>query len=176
MTKKQDDFLKTVGVSCERGAMKDSIVSAFQRNKVYEGNPSLADREDLRCALRAEIRKTASAYSVPVTETKHCENIRNLADTLTKQFSKILDGRRFKIGTAQKALNLYLKFLWCLGVHKTVPPHCPLDGIILKKAGVYEAWTKLDCIETYKNWIEKVRVKAARHNSIAEWELENWKR
>jgi hypothetical protein len=35
-----------------------------------------------------------------------------------------------RIGLAQKALNLYLKYLWCLGeIHE--PPHCPLDSIVL---------------------------------------------
>lgn len=173
MTKKQDDFLKSVGVSCEPSAIQNSIVAAFRRNKVYNGNATAADREDLRCALRAEIRKIASDYSAPVTEEAHCKKIQNLSDTLTNQFSRILDGDRFKIGTAQKALNLYLKFLWCLGIHNCAPPHCPLDGIILKKVSIYQAWTKLDCMETYKKWINTIKEKATT-KSIPEWELENW--
>lgn len=173
MTKKQE-FLKTVGVTCERGAIQNSIVAAFQHNKVYNGNPGLADREELRRVLRSEIRDLASGYSATIAEAKHCKNISSLADSITRQFARILLGGRFKIGTAQKAFNLYLKFLWCLGSHPT-PPHCPLDRSILKKVSVYKAWTKMDCIDTYKTWMEKIGEKASSQ-SIAEWELEKWKR
>jgi len=173
MTEAQRRFLKTVRVSCEASAMQNSILAAFQHGGIYKESTGTAYREDFRCALRLEIRKIATGYSGKVGEETHCDNIGKLADSITRQFSKILKGDRFRIGTAQKALNLYLKFLWCLGIHPVPPPHCPLDRTILEKAGVRGAWTKLDCMKTYQEWIGRVKVKA-NGKSIGEWELESW--
>lgn len=172
MTKKQK-FLQMISVSCEQDAMRNSIIAAFKRNKIYNENANPSHRKKLRCVLNSEIRSLASDYSEPITEAKHSQNILSLADSITKQFAPILISGRFKIGTAQKALNLYLKFLWCLSPTRPDPPHCPLDRIILRKAGVHGAWTSLDCIDTYKIWIEEVR-KEASPKSIANWELEQW--
>jgi hypothetical protein len=173
----QKAFLKSVGVQNESEAIKNSVIAAFQRNRVYKGKTfiSLIDRKKLQCALRSEMRGLASSYSQVVSEDVHCGNIQNLAEKLTEQFREILDDNRFKIGTAQKALNLYLKFLWCLGVHQQEPPHCPLDGIILKKAKIYEAWTKLDSMDSYRQWVGSIRA-LAQPQSLSEWELKYWKR
>ena len=89
---------------------------------------------------------------------------------------------RFRIGIAQKALNLYLKNLWCLG-EITTPPHCPLDRLIIDKLGLkwsersqYD-WTKIDDIEKYKELISRCDHKARERGceNIAEWELEVYK-
>ena len=177
MTIDQKVFLESVGVQNESEAIKNSVVAAFQRNRVYKGETfiSSSDRKKLRGALCVDIKGLASGYTHFVSEDVHCNNIQSLADKLTKQFSGILDDGRFKIGTAQKSLNLYLKFLWCLGIHKQEPPHCPLDGLILKKVKIYNAWTKLDCMDTYKKWIGSVRV-FAQPQSLSEWELKYWKK
>src|SRR5215467_3622009 len=79
---------------------------------------------------------------------------------------------------AQKALNLYLKYLWCTGEIRT-PPHCPIDGGVIKKLGADLAgvpWTKLDNIEKYKELIaagEKIAANKKRE-SLADWELICW--
>ncbi len=85
MTRKRE-FLKTVGVTCERGAMQNSIVAAFQHNKVYNGNPGLADREELRRVLRSEIRSLASGYSATITVAEHCQNISSLAEPANPRY------------------------------------------------------------------------------------------
>lgn len=41
----------------------------------------------------------------------------------------------FRIGSAQKALNLYRKYLWCLG-YIPFPPHCPFDATIIDQLPV----------------------------------------
>ena len=41
-------------------------------------------------------------------------NIVALSEGLSEDHADILAGKRFRVGTAQKALNLYLKYLWCL--------------------------------------------------------------
>lgn len=172
---KQQVFLTDVKVLNECDALKNTIKASFGRNKIYMGEPALAERKRLHDAIKTELQNISAKYDCVVSEEDHCKNIERLADAISKQFSGILKDGKFKIGAAQKALNLYLKFRWCLGKQKLPPPHCPLDGGILKKAGVYEPWTKLDCIDTYKKWIKKIEAKA-KPQSLSEWELDTWKR
>ena len=72
--------------------------------------------------------------------------------------------------SAQKALNLYLKLLWCLGKVKE-PPHCPFDSIVISKLGKKLNWTELDDIQPYKDLVNSARTLAGKL-SIAKWELE----
>jgi hypothetical protein len=46
-----------------------------------------------------------------VTKEDHIKNICMLANILTEKHYNILLNRRFRIGSAQKGLNLYLKYL-----------------------------------------------------------------
>ena len=163
-------------------AIVNSISAAFQHAGVYvQGLKDNDNRKDaLRKALDNELRSLGAIYANAVTEKAHCQNIVRLADTQTRQFkdSGILRNGRFRIGIAQKALNLYLKYLWCLGDIPT-PPHCPIDRLIIdklnlswKESGNYN-WTKIDDIEKYKTLIQKCRDKAG-NASLAEWELKEW--
>ncbi len=110
----------------------------------------------------------------------HTRKIKKLADGLTKKYRRIFhnegkDGikkKQFKIGRAQKLINLYLKYLWVAGEIQTPPPHCPFDAIILEKLGKVEKWTKTDAIAQYKCWVDAACKAAKKENlSIAEWEL-----
>lgn len=76
-----------------------------------------------------------------------------------------------RIGAAQKALNLYLKHLWCLG-EIPEPPHCPIDAVVLGKVPVCDKvrWTLMKTIEEYRDVIEKAK-KAAKGVPLAQWEL-----
>ena len=164
-------------------AIANAISSAFQRGRVYiqglEANDSR--KVALREALAKQLKSLSTIYINAVAEELHCQNIVILADSLTLQFknSGILRDDRFRIGIAQKALNLYLKYLWCLG-YIPAPPHCPIDRRIIDKLNLSRSertnidWTKLDDIEKYKSLIHKCR-KKAENVSIAEWELKEWK-
>jgi len=160
----------------------NSIGGAFQRANVYaEGlTETHPDRDTLRDALQGKLRSLGTQYVASVSDTGHCHNIARLADELSQEFAEsgILRNNRFRIGIAQKALNLYLKYLWCLG-DIPPPPHCPLDRRIIDKLGLppghpgeYD-WTKLDDLDKYKFLIEKCREKASPA-SIPEWELRAW--
>ena len=78
---------------------------------------------------------------------------------------------RIRIGSAQKALNLFLKYLWCIG-EAPEPPHCPFDFQIISKLppAVRCNWTELDSIETYRALVAAAKT-AAAGQSLAEWEL-----
>ena len=112
----------------------------------------------------------------------HTGKIEKLADGLTKEYGEIFhevkgkDGikkKQFKIGRAQKLINLYLKYLWVAGKIQTPPPHCPFDETILEQLGKkVEKWTKTDDIAQYKCWVDAACKAAKKENlSIAEWEL-----
>jgi hypothetical protein len=142
-------------------------------------------KTQLRKDLGAELRSVAARYSDPVTEEEHCLNIEDIAKTLTQKYKDtgILRYSRFRIGIAQKALNLYLKNLWCLGEITMPPPHCPLDRQIIDKLGLrwkeraqYD-WTKLDDIEKYKELISRCGkvAREGKYQNIAEWELNVYK-
>lgn len=162
-------------------AIATSIIAAFQHARVYV--VGLKDNDPRKNSLRKELanrlRSLGEKYHEPVTEEQHCQNIEDLANRLTESYEETgLLRNRFRIGIAQKALNLYLKNLWCLG-EIPITCHCPLDRQIIDKLGLKSSerseydWTKLDDIEKYKKLIgmcEKV-ARGEKYENIAEWEL-----
>ena len=101
---KQQDFLADVKVFDECGALKNTIKASFGRNKIYESKPTLAERKELQEKLKIELEKLSARYGSVVKEDDHCNNIEQIADTISRQFGGILKDGRFRIGTAQKAL------------------------------------------------------------------------
>ena len=112
-----------------------TLMAAVQRGDVYAPEARESARKKFRSELRRKLEEIASAYRKPTAEDIHLKNICSLADRFTNSHAKTLKGGRFRIGTAQKALNLYLKYLWCLGTIPE-PPHCPFDFQIIKGFGV----------------------------------------
>jgi hypothetical protein len=111
-----------------------------------------------------------------VSEQTHCNFIEEVSHSVSSTATAFLYNRRFRIGIAQKLVNLYLKYLWCAGLILE-PPHCPIDGIIRERAGLTYNWVKSDNIEEYKLAISEIRNLSNRDNlSIAEWELRNFRR
>jgi hypothetical protein len=155
--------------------IKNCTNAAFQRAKVYVNDKG---RENLRNSLKEKLLSLGEQYEKNVTDANHCANIVNLANDLTKECKDSLRDNRFRIGIAQKVLNLYLKYKWCLG-DILIPPHCPLDGMIINKLGLKGKrynWTKFDDIVIYEFLIEKCKDISKKNGkeSIAEWELEEW--
>lgn len=170
LSEKKNKFLKDMVIS-------NSISAAFQRAGVYcKGlDDNNTDKEKLRKALGEKLYSLGKQYAKKtIGEKEHCQNIKNLADELTGAFSGILKDGRFRIGIAQKALNLYLKYLWCLGEIET-PPHCPIDRNIIEKLDLDKntpkEWTKINTIKEYENLIIKCQEKAGNQITISEWEL-----
>ena len=106
-----------------------------------------------------------------VQEATQIKNIERIADSLTRRHSGLLIDHRFRIGPTQKALNLYLKYMWCAG-HIAMPPHCPVDAVVLKSLKLSQpiSWTKMYSIQQYTEVIAALKVIAAP-SSLAEWEL-----
>lgn len=117
-------------------------------------------------------------YLNTISEELHLKNIVDMAESLSSEFGYLLKNNRFRIGAAQKAINLFVKFLWCLNDNFPTPPHCPIDRGILKEVSIYKSWTQLDSINTYQDWIKKIgeHARLKGFTSIAEWELDLWNR
>jgi hypothetical protein len=167
-----DAFLQKVRVADPNKAMINSLRAALQRNKVYSTSSNQQDRSRFRLAWSKLIAKSSAKYSQPVEDGPHCETIAQISQELSDEFAQILEGGKLRFGTSQKAFNLYLKFLWRLGQIQ-MPPHCPVDGIVLRKASITGSWTQSDSMEEYMRWIGMLR-KLARPLTLAEWEYALW--
>jgi len=169
---KPDPFLSEVGVYNVADALRNSVNASVQRNKVYVKKTSAKNRQDFRDAWGRALQFLTKGYYKKISDNTHLRFIQAVADAMTKNWGHILVGGKLRFGTSQKALNLYLKFLWRLGKIPE-PPHCPVDGVILKSIRVHDAWTQSDNPDQYKDWISKIRAKAAP-KSAAMWEYEIW--
>lgn len=156
-----------------------SLSGAFQRNNVYAEDIDDANgkkKETFKLKLKKSVIEIAKNYINPIDDPEH---IANIGDLVTTNQDVILKGGKLKFGTAQKLLNLYLKYLWCTDKLLQVPPHCPVDSIILKKSNSFKnaKWTQLDCPDTYMLYINELRMIAkSQMTSLAEWELEVFNR
>jgi len=151
-----------------------TLMGTVGRANVYTSGLSEGERKALQSALRKQLEQFAHEYEEVVQEEAHIQNILKLSKYLTEAHANILQGGRLRIGTAQKALNLYLKYLWCLG-KVPVPPHCPFDYQIIAKLPAYTGpnWTMLDSVKDYRALVTVAKAKA--HGiSLAVWELHTY--
>jgi hypothetical protein len=151
-----------------------TLMATVQRNRhLYRKTASDGEKQVFRVELRKELERIIEQYVVNTPEPQHFANIEGLANHISAISPSALDGERFKIGAAQKALNLYLKYMWCMGRIRT-PPHCPFDAIVLSAIGWDgKGWTQEVDIEKYKSWVSLAKEKA-NGSSLAEWELQEF--
>lgn len=151
-----------------------SIFAALGRSYTYKKNISDKERGNFHNALREQLTEISKSYASQVTEDEHVANIQSLSDKLSENFSGLLIDGRLRIGIAQKALNLYLKYLWCVDLIPS-PPHCPFDAVILRHLPACSDlnWTSLDSIDDYLRLVRAAR-KASKDKPLANWELDLW--
>jgi hypothetical protein len=167
-------FLKVDGISNEEEALTWAIDSAVQRNKVYENSGDDERREEFRARWKELLLREAEGYRKPaqaITDKQHCEAISNIAKELSKDFGKVLNEKHLRFGTSAKAFNLFLKYLWALN-KAVMPPHCPIDRVVLTAVGIDDSWTQCDSASKYMDWINEIR----KRLTLAEWENEVWLR
>jgi hypothetical protein len=170
-----DRFLERDGVRTVEDALAKSLQGALQRSLTYRDYVSESKRKAFRKEWQTKLREESIQYlrpGQPISDTQHCETILKIADSLSRAFEEILHGGRLRFGVSQKALNLYLKYLWRLG-RATTPPHCPLDSIVLAKGRIVGAWTKCDTTEQYMEWISQL-TERAKPLGLAQWEYDVW--
>jgi hypothetical protein len=165
MNDEQQTFLEDVSFST-------ALNGTVQRGKVYRPGSTEAQKRVFRAALRQHLKSFIRQYQRRISEGQHLKNIDNLTTTLSKgKPAEALNEGRFRIGSAQKALNLYLKMLWCLD-RIPMPPHCPFDSVVLSRVpGCGKIrWTQLDDLSEYAGIVACAKVEA--HGvPLAEWEL-----
>lgn len=140
-------------------------------------------RRALRDQIGVRLRALRAQYESQVSNEEHQANIFKLSEDLTLEFggTGLLRENRFRIGTAQKLLNLYLKYMWCLERVAT-PPHCPFDSQIIARLHLTERrkqelqWTKVDSLSDYQSLVDAANmlIEGTHYASLAEWELDVW--
>ncbi len=175
MIKKLEDDSKTIFLLNEIWML--TFGGAFLRAYVYQPNQLEKSRSDFRKSIRSFVEKELQPqYLELVSEEQHILNIISLVK-YTECQEEILTVGRIKFGVAQKIINLYLKYLWCLGFIPE-PPHFPVDRIIQEKIKYKPllAWTKIDSEEDYMCIINFAKSKLEENQSLAEYELYNFQR
>ena len=161
----KEHFLRLVALSNTQGA-------SFQRANVYAVEISIEQRNVFVQAFKNRLVALEKVYEQPVSLEQHLKNIEEFAAGLSNDFPNVLRDKKMRIGVAQKAVNLYLKFIWCYGWIPE-PPYCPIDRIVLEQVDDHDAWTQIDSIQEYSEKIEKIRDKKG-DKSFSEWEYELW--
>ncbi len=138
-----------------------TLMATVQRANVYVAGGDAAEKGNFQQALRSSLERLEAFYCETVSEEDHIRNILALSDGLSTDHANVLAGKRFRIGTAQKALNLYLKYLWCLG-KVSAPPHCPFDFRVISKLPECRgmSWTALDDPTQYRKLVTAARARA----------------
>ena len=170
-------------------AIQNSIQAAFagrgggEDSKIYEGSPRDSEKEAFKRNLGNSILAISQDYTRPVCEEFHIANTIRLSRDMSSTHGKILFNNRLRIGTSQKALNLYLKFAWSHG-WIVRPPHCPFDSIVLAELDLSghccekcKLWTKMDCVSCYRYWVDRAKERVEECPvcaSLSEWEVCVW--
>jgi hypothetical protein len=62
----------------------------------------------------------------------------------------------FRISHAQKSISVFLKHLWCMDIIPQ-PPQCPVDRMILERAGRRYPDTKWGYVNTIEEHMKKIK-------------------
>jgi len=180
LAQRQNTVYSRPAVGKERKVFRTELAKALraEAKRYVQPTPvSDVERDNAQSETDSDAEDcTTERELIPALDAEHCEAIRRISENFSTRFGEILKDKRFRYGTAQKALNLYLKFLWRLGLlGDGKPPHCPADGTILEAAGLRgKSWTWLDDEKEYVRWIEAMR-KVASPLDLADWEYQTWR-
>jgi hypothetical protein len=151
-----------------------TISGAFAHNKIYRNGVAAENKIKFRDDIRSFLGNFENKYKNKITEEEHLVILDKFKKDITIAGKNILEGSSISFGTVQKILNLYLKYLWCLGLI-VEPPHCPIDRTILNIIKDYKTnWTKMKKKE-YQSAIEKIK-SIKGYKNIASWELDEFRR
>lgn len=150
----------------------------FKRSKIYAPKASESQRREFRRYLSSKLSEIISEVELKkrYSDDDHCNTIQRFSSDTTKRFGKILDKGSFRIGHAQKFLNLYWKLSWILKVTPLKPIHCPFDSVIIGKLRSARGirWTRFDKIDEYKQLLNAAREVAGQNVALADWEMKKY--
>ena len=167
------------------------FTASFQRANVYVTEADEKEKKSFKFMTAGHIDSFISSYANnDINDDEHISNIKSI-ENYSKHFDHLFNGGKINFGIAQKMLNLYLKYLWCLGRIKE-PPHFPVDRIIqqelnLEAGGLklpklkIEPWTKFSDESYYLEIINHARIICALDDasdklSLAQLELKLFNR
>ena len=139
--------------------LRNSTNAAIQRANVYSAAALQAGKNAFREDLKAWLKHLGSRYLTwEYDGKKYCDEIASLKTYLNARHGAILNGGKVKIGVCQKAITLYLKYLWLLGDDSKKPIYATLDRGIMNLAGVTNPpnWTELDNIQAYERVVKEI--------------------
>jgi len=156
-----------------------SWAASVQRAELFASGTTVSQRQAFRNDIISFVKsEILPNYETPVSEEQHTAYIQLLSDKGTIMGRHMLRPDGYKIGVAQKLLNLQLKYLWCLGTISE-PPHCPVDRIMINKTKLkgQVAWTRITDIDLYRRVIAELKRAAEPTGlSLAQWELQIYNR
>jgi hypothetical protein len=153
--------------------------ASVQRANLFRNEATPGQRKDFRHRVLLFLAtEVALNYLRAPSEQQHLGSICRLSEVGGEFGEGILREPGYKIGVAQKRLNLHLKYLWCIGIVGE-PPHCPVDRVMINKTHLKNqvAWTKIGDIREYERVIATLKLAAEPTGlSLARWELEIYDR
>ena len=142
---------------------------------IYADGKKLHQRGKEKEAIHSFLAELEQRYATAVkSEEEHIKYIEATARDLSQKLGASLHGSRFRIGIAQKLINLHLKYLWVADLGSE-PFHCPIDGTIRDIAHLDYDWTTNDDINDYRSAISQLK-KFSNGTSLAVWELHEFSR
>lgn len=170
-------------------ALCSGIAAAVGHNSLYNPAATSAERESVRCKWREFLTAMGEKYDAIQPVAVYENDIETLSARMNIECGRFFySGKHpkfktapgFRISHAQKSLSVFLKHLWCMG-KVAIPPQCPVDRIILEKAGKKYPDTKWGYVNSIEEHRAKTKVLIAAKNaidkslSLAEWELLEFK-
>ena len=154
--------------------LSNSISAAFQHVKggVYTKEVTAKQKEEFRKKIEKYLVGVEKEYH-QTSDKNHCERIRDFIKNTADDVA--LKNGELSFGVAQKLVNLYLKYLWCMDKLGT-PPHCPIDRFVIDNGcqhpHLYHPWTQMTQ-EKYVDAMNEIK-QTAGNESLAVWELNLW--
>ena len=167
MTPEQLSFLE---YEFTTSSLLAALATRRKTHPTYAANATDQHRETVKLWLRSYLVQLGKRYQRrSLSEEEHLQEIRILAAEASRIHARALHEGRFRFGVAQKLVNLYLKYLWSVGIVSTVH-HCPLDRIINDEANLGYQWNASDSEVEYVQAIFKLRAHVGGE-LLQKWEI-----
>lgn len=174
-------------------ALANSVIASLgtrskDAGKIYKCKADAipkVDKTRFKNDLKRLLLEIATDYQRPVCHGAHVAAIEHVVKEMSCRHGSILLCGKFRIGVAQKALNLFLKYAWALGMIPVPPPHCPFDSVVLAalpdsaKCGKCRNWTLMDSMACYEMWVAAAKSQmqlCPTCTTLSDWEHCTWMR
>jgi len=158
-------------------ALRNAVNASLQRVSVYSPSATAAQKKAYREALKTWLKQFALRYYAwEYDGARYCREIEALKLHLLSCHSEAL--AKVTIGTCQKAMTVWLKYLWLSGDPSKKPVFAALDRGIMSAALVPcpPNWPDIDTVGEYRRIVDHIDQYARKKGlgSGAVWEAETW--